>query len=89
MSYLLNNTSPYALQHVSGIDCCSVDVHNCIGVHNYKMIIRIANKVGKKKKEPLQSGSQPFIFYPYPVGYPHKKPGITRVEMLLEYAFFK
>lgn len=44
LSYLLNNTSPYALHHVSEIGCCHVDVHNCIGVHNYKIMPRIANK---------------------------------------------
>lgn len=50
MSYLLNNANPYARQRVSGIDCCCVDVYNCIGVHNYKMIIRTANKVEKNEK---------------------------------------
>lgn len=53
LSYLLNNMSPYALQHVSGIDCCYVDVHNCIGVHNYKMITRIAKSEKGEKITPL------------------------------------
>lgn len=81
--------SPYALQHVSGIDCCYVDVHNCIGVHNYKMITRIANKVGKRRENnPSDLAQSHSSFYPYSVGYPHKKPGITRIGMLPESMLF-
>lgn len=69
LSYVLNNTSSYALQHVSGIDRCYVDVHNCIGVYNYEMIIRIANKVEKKReKNPSDLARSHSSFYPYTVG---------------------
>lgn len=46
----LNNMSPYVLQDVHGTDCRYVNVHNSVCMHNYKIIIVIANKVEKYEK---------------------------------------